>query len=192
MNSNSWFLLPCSCGETVRVLPRHAGESRTCGACGKTLAVPSMREIRRLESVEDETALATTPTQTNWSAGRRALFVIGIPIFLIGAGMAAYCYSVTTRYKPAYVTKPTLEDARKGIPLELMQLDINALTPTETIEKVWTPLTKEEELPAYREHPYLGYRRARDGYRRRLKWASAAAGVGLLLTVIPLLLPGKK
>jgi len=150
-----------------------------------------MREIRRLESVEEEVA-ETVATSTSWSAGRRALFVLGIPIFLIGAGIAANAYSKTRRYKPVYVTKPSLETARAIVKLECMQLDLDSLSPAETVEKIWKPLTEDKQLLDYNEHPYIRFRRDLKVHQGVMKWAGLVAGLGLLMTVIPLLMPRKK
>ena len=50
------FLLPCSCGQKVRVGNAQAGAGVRC-VCGKSLTVPTLRGLRELESAPpDENA----------------------------------------------------------------------------------------------------------------------------------------
>jgi hypothetical protein len=49
------YSLTCECGQSQPVEPRQAGQSLIC-ACGKTLQVPTMLQIKRLPEWEDEGA----------------------------------------------------------------------------------------------------------------------------------------
>jgi hypothetical protein len=52
MATSQLYLLPCSCGEKIRVRTRNAGETVTC-QCGARLQVPTIRGLRQLESIDD-------------------------------------------------------------------------------------------------------------------------------------------
>ncbi len=47
----STYLLPCRCGARVAVGSAQAGELVQCAACGTSLTVPTLRELRQLEVV---------------------------------------------------------------------------------------------------------------------------------------------
>ena len=189
---NSWYLLPCTCGKSTRILARHAGESRTCD-CGAELKIPRMREIRQLEQVTVAEPAEATQPRKGWSPLKGLIFVTGVPILLIGLGIAVYSFWFSNKIKSHYsTTKPTAEEIAKAAPFELFRMDIDKLTVLETVEEVWKPLIKESNLPGYIEPRHIFYRELSDDYVRRGKWAAMAAAAGGLLSVIALILPSKR
>ena len=49
------YLLPCTCGKPVRVVPRQAGDRVRC-ECGAEVEVPPLSKMRQLEEADPETA----------------------------------------------------------------------------------------------------------------------------------------
>src|SRR5215472_6727918 len=41
------YRIPCECGDAVTVSEGFAGTKVSCGGCGRTIVVPSLRELRR-------------------------------------------------------------------------------------------------------------------------------------------------
>ncbi|QDU25498.1 hypothetical protein ETAA8_05670 [Anatilimnocola aggregata] len=80
------FLVPCSCGEKLRVRGGQAGEKLTC-KCGASVAVPTVRQLRQLETVED--ASAPQPAAA-WTAWQGPLFSIGALLLFVGVGVLVY------------------------------------------------------------------------------------------------------
>lgn len=188
---SSWYLLPCQCGKAVRILPKHAGETRSC-ECGVDMSIPTMREIRRLEPANNEQS-EPSPSQpgNHWHPAMGAMFVTGIPIFLIGLGLATYFFWMGSRITERATVKPTMDEVLEVAP-DMYRLDLNTISLADSVEKIWKPLSKNEELPEYIEPPHLFWRGEQGKYRRAATWASAAAVVGLILAAVPMMASGKK
>src|SRR5688572_16997649 len=80
------YLLPCSCGQTVRVGRAQAGQGVAC-ACGKQLTVPTLRGLRELEPAAPE---GSAPGQAAWGPVRGAVFSSGLVIALLAFLFSAY------------------------------------------------------------------------------------------------------
>jgi hypothetical protein len=80
------FLLPCACGQKLRVSNAQAGEQVSC-VCGSRLNVPTLRGIRQLEVVPAEANVRAAP---GWSRVQGAMFAAGLLAAAIGLGMIAY------------------------------------------------------------------------------------------------------
>lgn len=83
------YLLPCSCGQKVRVEAAQAGGQAACG-CGKTLTVPTLRALRQLEVAEPDEAATKRATRGGWSPLQGALFSIGIIVACVSLVVLAY------------------------------------------------------------------------------------------------------
>lgn len=66
------YLLPCSCGERLRVSTRQAGEAVRC-TCGTQLEVPTLRHLNQLEPVDAPTAGGPA-----WGDRQRVAFVVSV------------------------------------------------------------------------------------------------------------------
>jgi hypothetical protein len=64
------YLLPCSCGEKLRVVAAQAGEQVAC-SCGKSSSVPTLRELRKLEPAPPE---AGSQVATGWNVWNGLIF----------------------------------------------------------------------------------------------------------------------
>lgn len=83
------YALPCSCGASVPVEMRQAGETIACH-CGKALDVPKLRDLRRLEPVVESRPVRT---RAKWSVLQGSLFVVGLCALVLSAGSAYYVWS---------------------------------------------------------------------------------------------------
>src|SRR2546429_7064272 len=79
------YLLPCTCGQKVRVDAGQAGAKVPC-ACGQQLTVPTFRALRELEQEVPVAAVPVRGAATNdWDAVRGLLFSVGLLAFLVSA-----------------------------------------------------------------------------------------------------------
>ncbi len=84
------YLLPCACGRELLIEPRQAGETVRC-ECGRTCAVPTMREIQALRPapVAGSMPAAEKPA---WGNPQRFL-VAGLVVCLLAAIAAVILYT---------------------------------------------------------------------------------------------------
>jgi hypothetical protein len=68
----SEYLLPCSCGQRLRVSTSQAGQTLRC-ACGAELEVPTLRHLRELER-----AAAPAAGRPSWDHRQRVGFVLAV------------------------------------------------------------------------------------------------------------------
>src|SRR5262249_20441892 len=80
------YLLPCSCGQQIRVGVAQAGAQIVC-ACGRKLRVPTMRGLRELKVAPAVTAGATKP---GWSSWHGAAFALGLLSVVAGIALIGY------------------------------------------------------------------------------------------------------
>lgn len=81
------YLLPCSCGQKVRVEVGQAGGSVPC-SCGARLDVPAMRQIRDLEEAPNDDR-QTDVRAESWSP-RKGAILLGLVIAAVSAGAGVY------------------------------------------------------------------------------------------------------
>lgn len=81
------YLLPCECGNTTPIDTSQAGSSVPC-SCGKQIDVPSLRAIRELTPASDDVA----PSNYQWNPAAGLVFVCGLVLALVGAGMAFFMH----------------------------------------------------------------------------------------------------
>jgi hypothetical protein len=93
VNAPQLYLVPCACGKTVSVRARQAGDQVTC-SCGAVVNVPTIRGLKQLKTVVDETEL---PAQRSTWQG--PLFSIGLIALFIGAMI----FLVAWLFPPAYL-----------------------------------------------------------------------------------------
>jgi hypothetical protein len=83
------YLLPCSCGQKVRVEPAQAGGQVAC-ACGASLHVPTLRGLRQLEVAPPDKSTRNAGRQ--WGPVRGAMFSIGLLVTVISLLVLGYTY----------------------------------------------------------------------------------------------------
>jgi hypothetical protein len=83
------YLLPCSCGQKVRVEAAQAGGQASCG-CGKALTVPTLRALRQLEVAEPDKETRSRGVGSSWSRLQGAMFSLGLIVACVSLLVAAY------------------------------------------------------------------------------------------------------
>ncbi|MEW4563892.1 hypothetical protein AB1K70_15260 [Bremerella sp. JC770] len=104
------YLLTTPDGEEVHVESSQAGETITT-ASGKTVEVPTLRELKKLPLVEKEEA----PVRREWSVGQSILFVVGLLLLLGCSVSSVYLYRITPL--------ESLDKARE-VPVDLIEGDV--------------------------------------------------------------------
>lgn len=79
------YLLPCPCGDSVRVEPRQAGERVAC-ACGDQLEAPPLRKMRELPPAPDA---ADDRRGGGWSY-RQGVLTAGLILASLFAAIGGY------------------------------------------------------------------------------------------------------
>ena len=84
------FLLPCECGQSLVVQIGQAGQDITC-ACGRTVTVPGMREIRRLQAADpDAAAQSDCRAPAAGLSPARVVFALGVAVAFLGLAFAGF------------------------------------------------------------------------------------------------------
>jgi hypothetical protein len=76
------FLLPCACGQKVRVGKAQAGQAVAC-TCGKSLSVPTLRALRELEVAPPDERPTKARKAAAWSPWHGAAFSGGLAVAAI-------------------------------------------------------------------------------------------------------------
>jgi hypothetical protein len=110
------YLLPCNCGNKVRVDAGQAGAKVPC-SCGQQLLVPTFRALKELEAAPPAPALAATREDRPWSAGHGMLFSAGLLISVIAAVLICYHLFVFVQYRDGGETfkQDHLNQMRQGV-----------------------------------------------------------------------------
>jgi hypothetical protein len=127
------YLLPCSCGQKVRVAVAQAGGEVGC-ACGKRLPVPTLRGIRQLEAASD----VPTKSAPVWTRFHGAVFSSGLVLAVLGLAIMAlygYRYAQISGYTTDYSADVIKE----------MSAQLDQITPTQALE-MWRTEILEEGL----------------------------------------------
>lgn len=104
------YLLPCSCGRETPVEPRQAGETVLC-ECGRTCAVPTMREIQNLHPASIPFPTTTATAKPAWGNPQRFL-VVGLMVFVLAVIVAIVLYR---QIPPRFAGIPSPEAEREII-----------------------------------------------------------------------------
>lgn len=102
------YLLPCRCGQMVRIQSRQAGQRVRC-TCGIEIEVPTMLALSTLRQVEER----PPPQRTEFVWGlRQRLLLVGGLVCLAGLIAAA----------TLWITRPKRDDVSKYSPAKAMEL----------------------------------------------------------------------
>lgn len=143
------YLLTCSCGEKLRVVAAQAGEQIVC-PCGKTVSVPTLRELRKLEPAPPEAG--SLRSAAGWNAWNGLVFSGGALFCLAALAGMLYAGVMIFRIEASGVT----EDATAEInEIEAMQVD--ELTPEEALAAFDS--LRAEGLGPKHEPYWIAYRR---------------------------------
>lgn len=125
------YLLTTPDGEEVHVESSQAGETITT-ASGKTVEVPTLRELKKLPLVEKE----QVPVRREWSVGQSIMFVVGLLLLLGCAVSSTFLYQITPL--------ESLDKARE-VPIELIEGDVEQWSMQDTLS-FWAFATSGQAL----------------------------------------------
>ncbi len=159
------YLLPCSCGAKIVVEPRQAGQTVHC-ACGKSLTVPTMLEMAKLERAEAVEDRAQGKNPPDWGVPQ-ILIVLGIVGLLVAGAFAA----IAVHLRPP----PRICDLNPETVQREIQREVERWPAVKVVLEYWN--MKKQGLGR-------GILAAEDIYNRNLAiyhlWWGIAAAVGLL------------
>jgi hypothetical protein len=167
------YLLPCSCGQKVRIAASQAGGRVAC-ACGKSLDVPTMRGVRQLEPAPAETKVRA---QASWSRAHGATFAGGLLIAGVGVVLIAIYLLQYAR-----VVGHTRDFSPEVLAAEAAHID--KLTPLELLSE-WSEVL-EHGLGEPSAPPWVTAQKMIAGYRAWMIGGASAIAAGLLLSVATL------
>jgi hypothetical protein len=167
------YLLPCSCGQNVRIAASQAGGKVAC-VCGKSLEVPTMRGVQQLEAAPAESKVAAKPA---WSPLHGATFAAGLMIAGVGVVLIAFYLLQYAR-----VVGHTRDFSPEVLAAEAAHID--KLTPLELLGE-WSEVL-EHGLGDPSAPPWVTAKIMIAGYRARIIGGATAVAAGLMLSVATL------
>lgn len=173
------FLLPCECGRSVAVEISQAGQHVAC-ACGKKLAVPSLRSIRKLAPAAEQSGQGSARGAA-WNPVKGILFAIGALLVIGGLGTAGYSFLI---YQRADAFQPSAEAHVESLAL------IDSLSPLETFE-AWHHITEHGLEPAG-SSPFAQAQEVAAEKRWLVKFGLSIALAGLVCALAPTIFRGKQ
>jgi len=173
------YLLTTPDGEEVHVESSQAGETITT-ASGKTVEVPTLRELRKLPLVEKEEA----PVRRQWSVGQSILLVVGLLLMLGCSVSSVLLYQITPL--------ESLDKARE-VPIELIEGDVDQWTMQNQLD-FWAFASSGQALSDMRGNA-TGERYVLDVFESRqtfLILSIAGVVLGLILMGSAFAFPGER
>ena len=159
------YLVPCSCGEQLKVEATQAGLSVTC-RCGAATELPTLAGLRQYPLAETE---AEPSPKGTWGA-RQGLLALGL--MLIAASFLAMLLAYLGRPREVEIPAPDHEELRR---------QASQFSPTEAWE-VWKSMPRELE-----GEPHTFWQRlpvAMRNYRLYLAGVGTFAAVGVILITV--------
>ncbi len=162
------YLVPCDCGEETVVQPRQAGQEVRC-ACGKSLSVPTMLEMAKLQRSEAPPDPHGRSTAWGWRQS----------VVLLGVAVAVLTVIIGIHVGPSRPTPP------RQAPVDTVREFNQNLTPM----WAWRQWRYFRASGLNRQEPVSTEQYAEDSLRWWLQvGAVVAIGlVGLCLIIVPLL-----
>jgi hypothetical protein len=175
------YLLPCSCGQHVRVASAQAGGQVTC-ACGQHLSVPTLRGLRQLALAPPE---IQGPAAGSWGKAHGVLFasgllIAGVGVFLISTYLFRYAQ---IRY--AQVGGKGLTVDRSAEVTTAMAGEIDKLTPVQALD-LWKTEVLTEGLGQAQKPLWIAAKERLAEYARWMKIGGIVLAAGVLLSVVTL------
>lgn len=164
------YLLPCQCSLHIPIDVSQAGQSVVC-QCGQVVEVPTMREVRQLPSVEEESDTREKPA---WTRRQGVLFVSGMSVALVASLVALYCWNWRSAL---YVKEPIITEAS----LNRFYDEIDEM-PIDVFLEEWSEVTGNGLGPWY-QHPYLTNRKTSAGLLNCTIGASIVGAIAFALGI---------
>ena len=172
------YLLPCpQCERKLSVDTSQAGEQLRC-ACGASVEVPSMRQIRALEPSDPDPGAERT---SRWDPRRGIVFAVGAVITFGGLVVVIFTGLGQLNAMPG-------ERPRENLGPLFERID--AMEPAEALE-TWT-FVREEGLGPYQMSGYAKVREVERQLGRIMLIGLGAALIGALVTISAWWLPKSK
>jgi hypothetical protein len=171
------FLLPCTCGQTVRVANAQAGGQVACG-CGKTLPVPTLRGLRELKPAPP---LASGPSPRGWSPVHGLVFSSGLVIAAVGVALLAWYGLLYSQRVGFGLTRDHTDEV-----IRAEQARIDRLSPLDAL-KEWTE-DIEHGLGDPDPPPWIAHQKMAASYLTWIKTGAVSLVTGVLLATATLFL----
>jgi hypothetical protein len=171
------YLLPCSCGQAVRVVTAQAGGQVTCG-CGKSLAVPTLRGLRELQPAPP---LAKKNTNPGWTPAHGLIFSSGLVIAAIGVALLAWYGLLYSQRVGFGFTRDLTDEVIRD-----QQAKIDQLSPLDAL-KQWTE-DVEHGLGDHDPPPWVTHQKMAASYLSWIKGGAISLAAGILLATAALFL----
>ncbi len=160
------YLLPCECGQNIRVGLAQAGQVVHC-SCGRAVETPTLLALRALMPAATEDA---PPTSSHAWGARQRLILIGSVVIVLSVGLLAY-FAYFSGSKPVPRTKI--------VTAERIQSRVEDLTLLETY-RLW----EDVKLDLDRKRPVdKQYDELLEAYHRRMGITLVILGLGILTVV---------
>jgi hypothetical protein len=118
---SSQYLLPCSCGQKVRIEPAQAGGQVAC-SCGARLTVPTLRGLRLLDVAPPDKSSLGRPASGRWGPVQAAMFSIGLLVTV--ASLIVFAYTCWQYLQVIPLTKDRTADINKVEGEQIEQMDL--------------------------------------------------------------------
>jgi hypothetical protein len=171
------YLLPCSCGQKIRVGNAQAGGQVTCG-CGKALAVPTLRGLRELAPAQP---LATTKSNAGWTPAHGLIFSSGLMIAAVGVALLAW-YGLLYAQRVGF---GLTHDHTEAV-IRAEQARIDRLSPLDAL-KEWTE-DIEHGLGDPDPPPWIAHQKMAASYLAWIRGGAISLAAGVLLATAALFL----
>jgi hypothetical protein len=115
------YLLPCSCGEKVRVEPGQAGGTVPC-VCGQSLTVPTLRGIRALAEAPPDQTAGRQRRGDRWRPIQGLFFTFGLITTLLSLAVVGYTFFMYTQ--ASQLTRDMTPEINEFEGMQIDQLDV--------------------------------------------------------------------
>jgi len=175
----SSFLLRCDCGADIAVTTAQAGGSADCPSCGRSAAVPRLRDL---------SALPRGGAATSRRPAARRPWTLFHTLLLVGALLGLGCWMGSMSFRPPEMEWVSSEKIRSSV-MQAATDEVYTMLRTRLVPAgVERPPTADEAKMRARTDFYAGIR---DGLRTAaLVGVLVAALGGLLLLLDRIALPG--
>jgi len=170
------YLLPCACGQKLRVTTAQAGRQIAC-ACGKPLSVPTLRGLAQLQPAP---ALTSGHTSAGWSPVHGALFASGLVAAGIGVAVIALCLFRYAQIHGSYFAVDRTADV-----LKVSDTEINSLTPVQALD-TWSKEIIEGGLGEPQPPPWVVAKDKIAQYQRWMTVSGCLVALGVALSAATL------
>ena len=172
------YLLPCKCGQKVRVETAQAGGQVLC-SCGQSLAVPTLRGLRALEEAPPDQTTLKRSAGRRWSPLQGGLFSAGLLVMVIALAVLAYNFWQYVQATP-YTRDPSSQIT------EIEGRVIDEIPPADALDEFFR--MREEGLGQPTVMPWVQWQNFVAERRTLMIGAGIAAAIGLAALIAALVM----